>query len=114
VLNISYAVRFLRLKLTLVTKHEYLCELGVGRMRSDCTVPSFHCMNFRCLSKTDILKNRLQNIRRGGYIAATVGLAMCPWNIMKNSNEFTSYLSAYTVFMSSIAGVMVCRQFSIL
>lgn len=58
--------------------------------------------------------NQLQNFRRGGYIAATVGLAMCPWNIMKNSNEFTSYLSPYTVFMSSIAGVMVCRQFCIL
>jgi NCS1 family nucleobase:cation symporter-1 len=66
------------------------------------------------MSKTDILKIRLQNFRRGGYIAATVGLTMCPWNIMKNSNEFTSYLSAYTVFQSSVAGVMVCRQFCIL
>ncbi|KAG2343066.1 hypothetical protein BDR05DRAFT_1059880 [Suillus weaverae] len=56
---------------------------------------------------------RFINFRRGGYIAAAVGLAMCPWNIMKNSNEFTSYLSAYTVFQSSIAGVMVTEYYII-
>jgi NCS1 family nucleobase:cation symporter-1 len=32
---------------------------------------------------------------------------MCPWNLLKSSNNFTSYLSAYSVFLSSIAGVMV-------
>ncbi|KAG9015029.1 hypothetical protein FRB94_007101 [Tulasnella sp. JGI-2019a] len=50
---------------------------------------------------------RFINIRRGGYIAAIVGLAMCPWNLLKDSNSFTSYLSAYSVFLSSIAGVMI-------
>ncbi|KAG1876369.1 permease for cytosine/purines, uracil, thiamine, allantoin-domain-containing protein [Suillus subluteus] len=65
------------------------------------------------MSRINILKIRLQNIRRGGYIAATVGLAMCPWNLLKNSNEFTSYLSAYSVFMSSIAGVMVTEYYVI-
>ncbi|KAG0706917.1 permease for cytosine/purines, uracil, thiamine, allantoin-domain-containing protein [Suillus ampliporus] len=54
---------------------------------------------------------RFINIRRGGYIAATVGLAMCPWNLLKSSNEFTSYLSAYSVFLSSIAGVMVTEYY---
>ena len=33
---------------------------------------------------------------------------MLPWNLLKSSNDFTSYLSAYSVFLSSIAGVMVC------
>jgi nucleobase:cation symporter-1, NCS1 family len=32
---------------------------------------------------------------------------MLPWNLLKDSNSFTSYLSAYSVFLSSIAGVMV-------
>ncbi|ELU45939.1 uridine permease Fui1 [Rhizoctonia solani AG-1 IA] len=36
---------------------------------------------------------RFINIRRGGYIAAIVGLAMCPWQLLKDSNSFTSYLS---------------------
>lgn len=56
---------------------------------------------------------RFINIRRGGYIAAIVGLAMCPWNLLKDSNSFTSYLSAYSVFLSSIAGVMITEYWLI-
>ena len=40
-------------------------------------------------------------------MAAIVGLCMLPWNLLKSSNSFTSYLSAYSVFLSSIAGVMI-------
>ncbi|TFK25266.1 hypothetical protein FA15DRAFT_693882 [Coprinopsis marcescibilis] len=54
---------------------------------------------------------RFINIRRGGYIAAVVGLCMMPWNLLKSSNSFTSYLSAYSVFLSSIAGVMITEYF---
>lgn len=50
---------------------------------------------------------RFINIRRGGYICAAVGLAMCPWTLLTSSNQFTTYLSAYSVFLSSIAGVMI-------
>ncbi|KAH7400037.1 permease for cytosine/purines, uracil, thiamine, allantoin-domain-containing protein [Cadophora sp. MPI-SDFR-AT-0126] len=50
---------------------------------------------------------RYINIRRGGYICAIVGLVMCPWNLLKDANKFTTYLSAYSVFLSSIAGVIV-------
>jgi NCS1 family nucleobase:cation symporter-1 len=50
---------------------------------------------------------RYLNIRRGGYICAAVGLAMCPYNLLTSSNMFTTYLSAYSVFLSSIAGVMI-------
>ncbi|KAK3324333.1 permease for cytosine/purines, uracil, thiamine, allantoin-domain-containing protein [Cercophora scortea] len=49
---------------------------------------------------------RYLTIRRGGYICAAVGLAMCPYNLLTSSNKFTTYLSAYSVFLSSIAGVM--------
>ncbi|EKM57523.1 uncharacterized protein PHACADRAFT_170776 [Phanerochaete carnosa HHB-10118-sp] len=47
------------------------------------------------------------NIRRGGFVAAVVGICMLPWNLLKSSNNFSSYLSAYSVFLSSIAGVMI-------
>lgn len=47
------------------------------------------------------------DIRRGGYICAVIGFAICPWQLLKDSNQFTTYLSAYSVFLSSIAGVMV-------
>lgn len=50
---------------------------------------------------------RFINIRRGGYICAAVGLAMCPYNLLSSNNQFTTYLSAYSVFLSSIAGVMI-------
>ncbi|KAK1755922.1 uracil permease [Echria macrotheca] len=50
---------------------------------------------------------RYINIRRGGYICAAVGLAMCPWTLLTSSNQFTTYLSAYSVFLSSIAGVII-------
>ena len=51
------------------------------------------------------------NIRRGSYICACLGLVICPWQLLKDSNEFTTYLSAYSVFLSSIAGVMVCDYY---
>jgi NCS1 family nucleobase:cation symporter-1 len=54
---------------------------------------------------------RFINIRRGSYICAIIGLAICPWNLLKDSNSFTTYLSAYSVFLSSIAGVIVCDYY---
>jgi NCS1 family nucleobase:cation symporter-1 len=57
------------------------------------------------------LAPRWLNIRRGGYICALVGLVMCPWNLLSSSNSFTTYLSAYSVFLSSIAGVIICDYY---
>ncbi|KAF9239824.1 permease for cytosine/purines, uracil, thiamine, allantoin-domain-containing protein [Melanogaster broomeanus] len=56
---------------------------------------------------------RFGNIRRGGYIAAIIGLCICPWNLTKSNNSFTSYLSGYAVFLSSIAGVMATEYWVI-
>ena len=50
---------------------------------------------------------RYINIRRGGYVCAIVGLVMCPWNLLNTANNFTTYLSAYSVFLSSVAGVII-------
>ncbi|CAI7604541.1 unnamed protein product [Penicillium discolor] len=49
---------------------------------------------------------RFCTIRRGGYFCAAIGLAMCPWTLVESSSKFTIYLSAYSVFLSAIAGVM--------
>ncbi|PHH85303.1 hypothetical protein CDD83_621 [Cordyceps sp. RAO-2017] len=54
---------------------------------------------------------RYIDIRRGGYVCAAVGLAMCPYNLLTDANRFTTYLSAYSVFLSSIAGVMVADYY---
>ncbi|KAJ5752835.1 Uracil permease [Penicillium odoratum] len=54
---------------------------------------------------------RYLNIRRGSYICAAISLAMCPWNLVTGSSEFTTYLSAYSLFLSAIAGPMVCDYY---
>ncbi|KAG7887968.1 hypothetical protein KL936_003986 [Ogataea polymorpha] len=53
------------------------------------------------------------NIRRGGFICAIIGYAICPWNLLSSSSMFTTYLSAYAVFLSSIAGVYFCDYYLI-
>ncbi|KAF9886344.1 hypothetical protein FE257_011603 [Aspergillus nanangensis] len=57
------------------------------------------------------LMPRFITIRRGSYICAAVGLAMCPWNLVSSSNQFTTYLSAYSIFLSAIAGPMICDYY---
>jgi len=44
-------------------------------------------------------------------VCALVGLVMCPWNLLSTSNNFTTYLSAYSVFLSSIAGVIIADYY---
>ena len=56
---------------------------------------------------------RYINIRRGGYVCALIGLVICPWQFLGSSNNFTTYLSAYSVFLSSIAGVIVCDFYAV-
>lgn len=64
-----------------------------------------------CGTDMTALLPRFINIRRGGYICAAIGLAMCPWNLLSSTNNFTTYLSAYSVFLSSIAGVIICDYY---
>ncbi|CAK9438007.1 uncharacterized protein LODBEIA_P23700 [Lodderomyces beijingensis] len=54
---------------------------------------------------------RFLNIRRGGYICAFLALAICPWKLISSSSRFTTYLSAYSVFLSSIAGVIAADYY---
>lgn len=52
-------------------------------------------------------------IRRGAYICAAIALCINPWELNSSSNKFTTYLSAYSVFLSSIAGVVACDYYYI-
>ncbi|ODV63657.1 uncharacterized protein ASCRUDRAFT_73466 [Ascoidea rubescens DSM 1968] len=54
---------------------------------------------------------RYISIRRGGFICAAISLCICPWNFFKSSNNFTSYLSSYSVFLSAISGVVFSDYF---
>lgn len=44
-------------------------------------------------------------------IALVLGFAITPWNLSKTSFSFTSYLSAYSIFLSSICGVLIGDYF---
>ncbi|QPG76945.1 hypothetical protein FOA43_004339 [Brettanomyces nanus] len=57
------------------------------------------------------LMPKFVNIRRGGFVCAIIGFAICPWNLMTSSSMFTTYLSAYSVFLSAIAGTVFCDYF---
>lgn len=61
---------------------------------------------------TDVtaLLPRFLNIRRGSYICALLALVVQPWNLLSSSSKFTTYLSAYSVFLSSIVGV-ICADY---
>lgn len=54
---------------------------------------------------------RYINIRRGSLLCCAVGFAMCPWNLLKDSNNFATYLSAYSLFLSSISGTMMADYY---
>ncbi|THY78561.1 NCS1 nucleoside transporter family, partial [Aureobasidium pullulans] len=56
---------------------------------------------------------RYINIRRGGYICAVIGIAICPWQFVAGSSTFTTYLSAYSVFLSAIAGPMIIDYYCV-
>ncbi|GCE99671.1 uracil permease [Zygosaccharomyces mellis] len=54
---------------------------------------------------------RFINIKRGSLFCAAIALCICPWNMMASSSKFTMALSAYAIFLSSIAGVVCCDYF---
>jgi nucleobase:cation symporter-1, NCS1 family len=57
------------------------------------------------------LAPRYMSIRRGGYVCAVIGIGICPWQFLTSASKFTTYLSAYSVFLSSIAGPMICDYY---
>lgn len=42
-----------------------------------------------------------------------VNIITLQWNLLSSSNNFTTYLSAYSVFLSSIAGVIICDYYAV-
>lgn len=51
------------------------------------------------------------NIRRGAYIGLILSIAMCPWQLLSAASTFISVLSAYSVFLGPMVGIMICDYF---
>lgn len=49
------------------------------------------------------------NIRRGAYIGLILSIAMCPWYLLSSASVFISVLSAYSVFLGPMVGIMCCE-----
>lgn len=54
---------------------------------------------------------RFINIRRGQYLCAIIGFAICPWNFFVTSSSFLENITSYSVFLSPIAGILICDYF---
>lgn len=51
------------------------------------------------------------NIRRGQFICAVVGFAICPWKIQAEATTFLAFLGAYTLFLGATTGVIMTDYF---
>ncbi|KAF9219352.1 hypothetical protein BS17DRAFT_428288 [Gyrodon lividus] len=48
------------------------------------------------------------NIRRGQIFCAFIGSwALCPWEVLANSEGFLSFVNGYTIFLGHFPGIMV-------
>ncbi|EEP81167.1 predicted protein [Uncinocarpus reesii 1704] len=47
------------------------------------------------------------NIRRGAYIGLIISIALCPWELLYSAGTFISVLSAYSVFLGPMCGMMI-------
>ena len=54
---------------------------------------------------------RYLNIRRGQYLCAILGFAICPWKIEASAARFLAFLNGYSIFLGPIAGVMLADYF---
>ncbi|MCJ1352737.1 MAG: hypothetical protein MMC33_002721 [Icmadophila ericetorum] len=50
---------------------------------------------------------RCINIRRGQFICAILGFAICPWLIEATPASFLAFLNGYTVFLGPLVGVIM-------
>ncbi|KAI0822158.1 NCS1 nucleoside transporter family [Trametes gibbosa] len=47
------------------------------------------------------------NIRRGAFVTAALGIAICPWKLLTGASVFLTVLSSFSVFLGPLTGVMV-------
>lgn len=64
-----------------------------------------------CGSDLTALLPRYVSIKRGQILCALFALCMCPWYYASSSGGFTNYLSAYSVLLSPILGVMLSDSY---
>ncbi|KAL9116140.1 MAG: hypothetical protein Q9227_000509 [Pyrenula ochraceoflavens] len=54
---------------------------------------------------------RYLNIRRGQFLCAILGFAICPWLIQARAARFLAFLNGYSVFMGPLVGILISDYF---
>lgn len=50
---------------------------------------------------------RYLNIRRGQYLCAILGFAICPWKLEASASGFLAFLNGYSIFLGPIGGIIL-------
>ncbi|PYI03961.1 hypothetical protein BO78DRAFT_373972 [Aspergillus sclerotiicarbonarius CBS 121057] len=56
---------------------------------------------------------RYITVKRGFFICAILSYAICPWYLLATASVFITFLSSYQIFLSAIAGVLLCDYYLI-
>lgn len=54
---------------------------------------------------------RYITIKRGFFICAAFTYAICPWYLLATASVFINFLSSYQIFLSAIAGILICDYY---
>ncbi|GKZ31054.1 hypothetical protein AbraIFM66950_011020 [Aspergillus brasiliensis] len=54
---------------------------------------------------------RYITVKRGFFICAILSYAICPWYLLATASVFITFLSSYQIFLSAIAGVLICDYY---
>ncbi|KOC12642.1 hypothetical protein AFLA70_130g002641 [Aspergillus flavus AF70] len=53
------------------------------------------------------------NVKRAVFICAVLSYAICPWYLLSSAAVFIKFLSSYQIFLSVIAGILLCDYYLI-
>ncbi|OJJ98438.1 hypothetical protein ASPACDRAFT_122243 [Aspergillus aculeatus ATCC 16872] len=56
---------------------------------------------------------RYITVKRGFFICAILSFAICPWYLLATASIFITFLSSYQIFLSAIAGILICDYYLI-
>ncbi|RAL00019.1 nucleobase cation symporter-1 family protein [Aspergillus ibericus CBS 121593] len=56
---------------------------------------------------------RYITVKRGFFICAILSYAICPWYLLATASVFITFLSSYQIFLSAIAGILLCDYYLI-
>ena len=57
---------------------------------------------------------RYLSIRRGAYLTLVISILLQPWQLLSTASVFLTVLSAYSVFLGPMCGIMICHYWLVM